>query len=332
MTKEEMERLTALLDAHPNKMDASEYTSHHFSEGLYIREMYLPQGTMLVGKEHLRENFFHLVAGKLSIWSEDGEVTIEAPWMGIVPVGAKRVGYAHEDSICFNTIPNPDNETDIPTLERTLFREDRELYERDFKSAAITLAAVSVASTVYGGIQGAKSTAASRKGSKQRRQSDLMSQFLKRRQMLQEYRMAQAASLSGAVASGADLESSGYQGVRSSVYSQADYNLRSEEAILAKEKKAYGFDMQASRLSESSNLWNSIGQVAGMFSGMIGSPAKMSDAQVKAAYPIDTSFTPLQGQAWNMGSNGGLGGASLLKAPADVVNQGAFKINMNGGN
>ena len=284
MTKEDMDRLVYEISNHPNRLDVAAHTSHHFAEGLYIREMYLPKGTVLVGKEHLIENFFYLAAGRLTVWDGRTEVEIEAPWMGIVPKGAKRVGYAHDDVICFNTIPNADNCTDIPTLEARYFVDDTNY--ASFQSAAIVAGVVAVGAGIMSGIAGAKSSKATRKGSKERRKADLMTQFLKRREMLQQYRMAQAASLSGAVASGADIESSGYQGVRTSLQAQVEYNTRSENQILGRESAAFKYDMQASKYAEQASLWGTVSSVASMFGGMIGpkAPGAGAGAPARSSY------------------------------------------------
>ena len=267
--KETLGALIQFLDDHPDHIDVKEITSHHFSDGVYIREMYLPAGTMLVGMEHKTEHFFHMPVGHLTIWDGDKEYDIEGPFMGIVPVGAQRVGYAHEDTICFATIPNPDNCTDIDELEARHFKPWGGT-QNGFNVGAWTAAVVAVGSMAYSTYKAGKANKASRKGSKERRKADLMSQFLKRRQMLQEYRMAQATVSSQAVASGAGLESSGIQGVQSSITAQTYYNLNAEERIIAAESKAFDYDMMASRQSEQAALWSTIGSIAGTFAGGLG--------------------------------------------------------------
>lgn len=322
--KETLKALVEFLDSHPDRLDVNEYTSHHFTDGLYVREMFLPAGTMLVGMEHKVENYFYVAAGRLTIWSPEGEVDVEAPWMGVVPAGAQRIGYAHEDTICFNTIPNPKNLTDIDEVEAEFFTPWTE-HKTSFESAAITAAVVAVGSTVYSGIQAGKANKASRKGSKERRKADLMAQFIQRRKMLQDYRMGQAQVSAAAVASGAGLESSGVQGVQSSLTAQAYYNINTEEQILARENKAFGYDMAASRYSESSALWSTIGQVAGTFAAGLGAAEGASKA-AQIAGKIGgivggVAPGPVGGGSARMGAASALGAPSLTgpSAIGDII-------------
>jgi hypothetical protein len=283
-----------MLEEHPDRLDVNEYTSHHFCTGLYIREMFLPKGTMLVGKEHLVENFFHVAVGYLTIWSEEGEVDVEEGFMGLVPIGAKRVGYAHEDTICFNTIPNPDDCTDIPTLEARFFKEDKVAYETGLKSAAIVAGVVAVGSGLIGASRSKKANKRTRQANKERHKADLMTQFLKRRTMLQQFRMLQAQVKTAAVASGAEFESSAVQGSMSSLTSNAIYSLNAEEQTIARENKAFARDQQAANLQGDAAMWSAVSSAASMVSGMLsdsgpggGITTAPTAAQSQRAVPLD---------------------------------------------
>ena len=332
MMKDEMERLAHHLHSLDTRLDVAEFTSHHFSDGLYIREMYLPKGTTLVGKEHLVENFFYLAAGKLTIWSDDGEVTIEAPWMGIVPRGAQRVGFAHEDSICFNTIPNPENETDIEKLDNKFFKTFPS-FKESFDSAAITAAVagvVSVGASLVSMNRAAKANKKAIKGSKERRKADLMQQFLKRREMLQQYRMQQATALAGGVASGADIESSGVQGVMSSLGSQAAYNVTTEANIIGKESAAFKYDMQSAKYAGQAAMWGTVADIAGSISGFFSGGAFSSAGgtqTTKPGYTASSFDTPSMIGDLNTtsGARNPLVGVDIKAGEAANINGGAFK-------
>jgi hypothetical protein len=72
---------------------------HHFSYGVYARELHIPAGTLLVGEIHKLENLNILSKGKISVLTEDGIKKIRAPFTVVSPPGTKRIAYAHTDCI-----------------------------------------------------------------------------------------------------------------------------------------------------------------------------------------------------------------------------------------
>ena len=97
---------------------------HFFAEGQYIREVFNPSGELIVTKIHKYSHPFFLLKGKMSIMSEEGEKTIEAPFYGITPKGTKRIIYAHTDCV-FVTVHNTDK-TDINEIEKEIISESFE--------------------------------------------------------------------------------------------------------------------------------------------------------------------------------------------------------------
>lgn len=94
--------------------------THSFSEGVYIREMSMLEGGVVIGKIHNKSHTWFLMKGKLKIANEDGVITYSAPTYVNAKSGAKRVIIALEDSVFVNIHPNPDNIRDIEELERIL--------------------------------------------------------------------------------------------------------------------------------------------------------------------------------------------------------------------
>tara|TARA_R100000995_G_C3474652_1_gene120230 strand:- start:132 stop:653 length:522 start_codon:yes stop_codon:yes gene_type:complete len=82
---------------------------HSFSDGIYVREMFLPAGTMIIGKIHIQDHTFFVLSGKILIITEDKEVEYTAPCYVQAPAGAKRIGYALKDTRWVNIYKNPDN-------------------------------------------------------------------------------------------------------------------------------------------------------------------------------------------------------------------------------
>jgi hypothetical protein len=73
---------------------------HRFTPGLYIREIFMPAGSLLTSKIHNTEHPFVISRGVVSVWSkETGAVTLRAPYTGITTPGTRRVLFVHEDTV-----------------------------------------------------------------------------------------------------------------------------------------------------------------------------------------------------------------------------------------
>lgn len=90
---------------------------HWLAPGIYAREIHLAAGTLVVGRVHRHRHFNIISKGRITCYTEFGLETLEAPASFISEPGTKRVVYTHEDAIWTTIHPNPQNETDIATLE-----------------------------------------------------------------------------------------------------------------------------------------------------------------------------------------------------------------------
>lgn len=91
---------------------------HRFLKGVYAREMFIPKGTLAVGKIHASENLIIVSQGDIAILTENGAQRIRAPYAAISPALTKRVVYAHEDTVV--TTIHATEETDLEKLEAEL--------------------------------------------------------------------------------------------------------------------------------------------------------------------------------------------------------------------
>ncbi len=99
---------------------------HHFCNpnsgapnGIYAREITIPEGAALTGKIHKTDHLNILSKGTITVWSDDeGERTISAPFTFVAKAGARRFGYAHTE--CVWTTIHGTNETDLDKLEDDL--------------------------------------------------------------------------------------------------------------------------------------------------------------------------------------------------------------------
>jgi hypothetical protein len=93
---------------------------HSFSEGIYIREMFMQKGGLVIGKLYKISHTWFLLEGEITVATDEGVKHFIAPCYVYAPEGTKRVIQAVEDTIFVNVYPNPENITDIETLEDML--------------------------------------------------------------------------------------------------------------------------------------------------------------------------------------------------------------------
>lgn len=73
---------------------------HYFTDGVYVREMYIPKGTLMTGGIYKKEHIHIISAGSMEIVTEDGGIrTVTAPLTFIAKPGMKRAGFATEDTV-----------------------------------------------------------------------------------------------------------------------------------------------------------------------------------------------------------------------------------------
>jgi len=116
-TREQIQRLEAeLLDAEAQGFGVKLETTHYFSPGIYAREIFIPAGTVLTGAQHKTEHLV-LFVGDITVWHEGQMVRVTGHQTLVSKPGAKRVGFAHEDTFCTGFFPNPDECRDVRELE-----------------------------------------------------------------------------------------------------------------------------------------------------------------------------------------------------------------------
>ncbi len=91
---------------------------HHFSDGMYAREMFMPAGTCVVGALHKTQHLYSVVKGHCLATSQYGSEEIKAPFLGETIPGTKRVIYAITD--CVWITYHPTDLTDVDEIEAAL--------------------------------------------------------------------------------------------------------------------------------------------------------------------------------------------------------------------
>jgi len=127
-TKERIQQLEAIL-INSDQVDCP--LENQFTPGLYIRERFVPCGTLFTTYVWKTTHPFRCIMGELLIWEEEtGWQLYQAPCKGITQAGTKRVVYAVTDVIWETLHGNPDNITDEKELHDMLF----ENYDNSFIS------------------------------------------------------------------------------------------------------------------------------------------------------------------------------------------------------
>jgi hypothetical protein len=116
--------------------------THYFAPGIYLREIFMPEGAVVIGKIHKTEHLNIIERGSVSIVHDDGSTErIEAPHTFVSKPGVQKVLYIHADTV-WKTI-HPTNERDLDQLESLLIEPDDSypLLDRTEERLAITRAA-----------------------------------------------------------------------------------------------------------------------------------------------------------------------------------------------
>lgn len=103
---------------------------HTFADGIYVRQMDMKAGSIVVGAIHNHLHVWFLLTGHLAVATEDSIEEFVAPCYVLATPGSKRVIYAMEESIFVNIHKNPSNTENIDDLEKEIVSKTFEEYEQ----------------------------------------------------------------------------------------------------------------------------------------------------------------------------------------------------------
>lgn len=115
---------------------------HYFAPGVYLREIFMPAGTIVIGKIHKTEHFNLIERGSCFILHPDGShEKLIAPSVFVSKAGVQKVLYILEDMV-WRTI-HVSAERDLEKLESELIEaDDYPVFDRAAERKAIAEAAV----------------------------------------------------------------------------------------------------------------------------------------------------------------------------------------------
>lgn len=111
LAPDQVQRVAALELTHDERIDRLEVAmllnckeaacpvTHHWTPGLYRREIFMPAGSWVTSKIHRTEHPYFVLKGRVQV-SIDGEVQeIVAPYMGVTKAGTRRLLKILEDTV-----------------------------------------------------------------------------------------------------------------------------------------------------------------------------------------------------------------------------------------
>lgn len=108
---------------------------HYFSDGIYVREITIPAGMVIVGKIHKHRHPNFLLKGKVMVITEQkGEEMIEGPCFMMSEGGTKRALYAVTDLVWTTIHHNPTNTEDLEKIEDIVIAKNYDEYNKFLKS------------------------------------------------------------------------------------------------------------------------------------------------------------------------------------------------------
>jgi hypothetical protein len=90
---------------------------HRFTDGMYIRQIFMPKGTLITSKIHKTQHPYTVSLGAVAVSIDGGDwERIVAPYTGITNPGTRRILYILEDCIWTTYHPLPDMKSEYNDL------------------------------------------------------------------------------------------------------------------------------------------------------------------------------------------------------------------------
>jgi hypothetical protein len=118
--------------------------AHHFGHGIYLREVFLPAGTYIMGHAHRHEHMNIMLKGKMAVIVNGETKVIEGPYIFTGQPGRK-FAYIIEDTVFVNAYAT--EETDVDKLEE-MFVEKSDAW-KSAQDAALNMQAIDAAVHKY---------------------------------------------------------------------------------------------------------------------------------------------------------------------------------------
>ena len=102
---------------------------HTFADGVYVRQMTIEAGEVIIGAIHKHLHVWFLLSGSITVLTNGELKEYQAPCTVLSEPGVKRVIYGNEESVFTNVHKNPTNVEDGRELEKQIVALSYEEYE-----------------------------------------------------------------------------------------------------------------------------------------------------------------------------------------------------------
>jgi hypothetical protein len=117
-----------------NLVDCEDFPiTHNFSDGLYMRQMTMKAGSMVISAMHHTNHFWFLLSGKVDVIADEENVEHTAPCWSYSLKGTKRLIKCIEDCVWVNIIANPTDTRNMGKIEKSFFSITLEEYNKKEK-------------------------------------------------------------------------------------------------------------------------------------------------------------------------------------------------------
>jgi hypothetical protein len=120
--KQSLDNLTVAVKSAP-QVECPE--KHHFGPNVYIKEVTLPAGSVIVGKYHRHEHLCNMVSGHMIVVDSEGNRTELVAPMTFMAKAGRKIAYIIE-TVVFQNIYST-SETDIQKLEDMIVDNSKDL-------------------------------------------------------------------------------------------------------------------------------------------------------------------------------------------------------------
>lgn len=111
-----MSAITEFFQENVGRMDVDLGTVHHFSSGVYAKEMHLPKGYFAVSHAHAYDHMSILASGVVEVKTDDSQTIYHAPACLEIKQGVHHMIRALEDATWFCI--HATNETNPDEIDR----------------------------------------------------------------------------------------------------------------------------------------------------------------------------------------------------------------------
>lgn len=130
--RQNRDAITALKDAllaSPQANNVEAPVVHRFSPGLYLRQITMPKGSLVVGKIHATEHFNIIMSGRVTVATAEGVEHYKAGDIFVSKAGIQKAVYNHEECVWLTT--HVTDETDLNLIEKEVIAESYETLKND---------------------------------------------------------------------------------------------------------------------------------------------------------------------------------------------------------